>query len=105
VITSNGEQDFSPAFLRRCLRLDLKQPSSDRLAAIVAAHFSPEAAAVGNRLVEEFLRRRESGMLAADQLLNAVYLATSGAYDPRHDTAEWTELMNAIWRNLAPTGQ
>jgi MoxR-like ATPase len=104
VITSNGEREFSPAFLRRCLRLDLPDPSSDQLAAMVAAHFSPETATVGYGLIEEFLQRRGSGPLAADQLLNAVHLATSGAYDPRENRAEWTELINAVWRNLSTTG-
>ena len=29
LLTSNGEREFPPAFLRRCLRLDLKQPGPD----------------------------------------------------------------------------
>ena len=34
VITSNGEREFPPAFLRRCLQLRLPAPDADRLAAI-----------------------------------------------------------------------
>jgi hypothetical protein len=43
VITSNGEREFPPAFLRRCLRLDLPDPDEPRLRAIVSAHLGPEA--------------------------------------------------------------
>ncbi|MFN6569051.1 MoxR family ATPase [Dendronalium sp. ChiSLP03b] len=39
VLTSNGEREFPPAFLRRCLRLDLSQPSEQELGNIVKAHF------------------------------------------------------------------
>ena len=38
IITSNGEREFPPTFLRRSLQLRLPDPDADRLAAIVAAH-------------------------------------------------------------------
>ena len=41
VLTSNGERDFPPAFLRRCLRLMIPQPSAEKLARIVEAHLTP----------------------------------------------------------------
>jgi MoxR-like ATPase len=78
VLTSNGEREFPPAFLRRCLRLNLPEPSSERVAAIVAAHLGPAATARATNLIEDFLARRHTGQIATDQLLNAVYLATSG---------------------------
>ncbi len=42
VLTSNGERDFPPPFLRRCLRLDMKRPEKADLERIVAAHFEQE---------------------------------------------------------------
>ncbi|GHI92227.1 MULTISPECIES: AAA family ATPase [Streptomyces] len=78
VITSNGERDFPPAFLRRCLRLDLPLPDEDRLRTIVAAHLGEEAMREADDLIEAFLRRRALGELATDQLLNAVFLRTGG---------------------------
>lgn len=78
VITSNGERDFPPAFLRRCVRLDLPVPDEERLRAIVAAHLGEEALREADDLIEEFLRRRAPGELATDQLLNAVFLRTGG---------------------------
>ncbi|MBQ1090200.1 MoxR family ATPase [Streptomyces sp. B93] len=78
VITSNGERDFPPAFLRRCIRLHLPVPDEERLRAIVAAHLGEEALREADDLLEAFLRRRAPGELATDQLLNAVFLRTGG---------------------------
>jgi MoxR-like ATPase len=78
VITSNGERDFPPAFLRRCIRLDLPMPDEERLRAIVAAHLGPEIVTEVDDLLQAFLRRRAPGELATDQLLNAVFLRSSG---------------------------
>ena len=82
VMTSNAEREFPPAFLRRCIRLDLTPPDETVLANIVAAQLGDEALADSQPLIEQFLQRRESGDLATDQLLNAVYLATSGVRPP-----------------------
>ena len=38
IMTSNGERDFPPPFLRRCLRLDMREPDEQALEAIVTAH-------------------------------------------------------------------
>ncbi|MFJ1754873.1 AAA family ATPase [Kitasatospora sp. NPDC088134] len=78
VITSNGERDFPPAFLRRCVRLDLPEPDEQRLRAIVEAHLGPDATAGIDDLLAEFLGRRAPGELATDQLLNAVFLRRGG---------------------------
>ncbi|MFF8727060.1 AAA family ATPase [Streptomyces sp. NPDC015171] len=99
VITSNGERDFPPAFLRRCLRLDLPQPSPERLAAMVAAHFSPETAGQASGLIQQFLRHSaENGGLAIDQLLNAVHLVTNGRFSM--ESEHWEPLLDAVWRAL-----
>ncbi|MFF0389094.1 AAA family ATPase [Kitasatospora sp. NPDC004615] len=75
VLTSNGERDFPPAFLRRCLRLDLKPPTGEQLRDIVRAHLGDGGADV-DTLIDRFLTRRDTGqaVLATDQLLNAVHL-------------------------------
>lgn len=97
VLTSNGERDFPPPFLRRCLQLDLPQPDQDKLARIVEAHIGPGAGDQAADLIREFLRRRERGMLATDQLLNAVYLLASGA---GHEPADRQELLDSLLRSL-----
>ncbi|WP_405386762.1 MoxR family ATPase [Streptomyces sp. NBC_01102] len=78
VITSNGEREFPPAFLRRCVRLDLREPDERRLREIVAAHLGPAALDGVDDLLRKFLGRRATGELATDQLLNAVFLRKAG---------------------------
>ncbi|MFB7502676.1 AAA family ATPase [Streptomyces broussonetiae] len=77
VLTSNGEREFPPAFLRRCVRLGLRQPDDTQLAAIVDAHFDGAPGAFAHTLIKHFVDRVSSGDLATDQLLNAIYLARS----------------------------
>ncbi|MEC3977826.1 AAA family ATPase [Amycolatopsis sp. H20-H5] len=99
IITSNGEREFPPAFLRRCLRLETRDPDAEQLAAMVAAHLVDPENSHGTRLVGEFLNRGQAGgPLPADKLLDAVYLATSGAY--RENDVSWPRLVDALWRRL-----
>ena len=95
ILTSNGERDFPPAFLRRCLRLRMPQPNREMLGRIVSAHLDAEfaqikrtqgesvaqarqkmAESVRSELIETFLERRKEGDLATDQLLNALFMVT-----------------------------
>ena len=101
VLTSNQERDFPAAFLRRCVRLDLTSPDEQRLAAIVAAHLGSEAATRGEDLIAAFLARRETGELATDQLLNAVYLTAHAAGE--HGLSR-DKLAQLVLRHIGDTG-
>lgn len=101
VITSNGERDFPPAFLRRCLRLEMPQPGLEQLVTMVAAHFR-DVPLRGQDLIREFITSSErEGGLANDQLLNAMHLATSGAYQQDDN---WDRLRDALWQRLSVSG-
>jgi MoxR-like ATPase len=83
ILTSNGERDFPPPFLRRCLRLDIREPEKPELEKIIRAHFHDEMATSDSPvkqamddLIGQFLTKRKDGDLATDQLLNAMYLVT-----------------------------
>lgn len=75
ILTSNGEKAFPPAFLRRCLRLDLPEPTSKELEKIVKAHLG-DSIEEAEPIIETFIDRRKKGDLATDQLLNAIYILT-----------------------------
>jgi MoxR-like ATPase len=75
-LTSNGEREFPPAFLRRCLHLRVDAPDDQRLKSIIEAHLGPEVLADAQPLIEQFLKSPKSESLATDQLLNAVYMVT-----------------------------
>lgn len=78
IITSNGEREFPPAFLRRCIRLDLPEPDEQTLRGIVEAHLGAGTLQGVDDPLREFLGRRAPGELATDQLLNAVFLRKGG---------------------------
>ncbi|MGH3273916.1 MAG: AAA family ATPase [Streptosporangiaceae bacterium] len=80
IITSNEERDFPPPFMRRCLRLRIQPPDPGRLAAIVRAHLGDEAATQNADLIQTFWERQQTGDLATDQLLNAIFLTQSKAW-------------------------
>ncbi|MFD0419381.1 AAA family ATPase [Streptomyces sp. NPDC127108] len=97
VMTSNGEREFPPAFLRRCVTVDLKQPATlDELTAIVREHLGPVVEDADGTLpagvqdvIQRFFDRRSGGLLANDQLLNAIYMCHHAALtEPPESVAE-----------------
>ncbi|MEO0517106.1 MAG: MoxR family ATPase [Cyanobacteria bacterium P01_A01_bin.116] len=80
ILTSNGERDFPAPFLRRCLRLNMRDPELPELQRIVKAHLAEcdLSEAEVDDLIRQFLSRRNDGkeQLATDQLLNALFMIT-----------------------------
>lgn len=79
VMTSNGEREFPPAFLRRCISLHLELPEDKTtfFTNMIQGHFTQETE--GNeqveKIVEKFIALKKQGrLLSNDQLLNAVHL-------------------------------
>ncbi len=117
VMTSNGERELPAAFLRRCIRLDIKPPEPDILAQIVATHFddlldnkivvSQEQRILLDSKLKElrtlFVEKRKQGQLATDQLLNAIHLAiglTTQDIDLSQDDVDLKQLLSHVWRYL-----
>ncbi len=83
IMTSNGERDFPPPFLRRCLRFRMPNPSPKELQGIVEKHLGKEASQQANQLIDWFYNQIEGGgTLATDQLLNAIHLRTQENISP-----------------------
>lgn len=98
LLTSNGERDFSPAFLRRCIRYTMPPLTAELLHGIVRAHFE-EVPQGSEELTRKFAERVATGEhLAIDQLLNAVALLT-GEQAPRGD--QYEQLRELILRELS----
>jgi hypothetical protein len=104
VLTSNGERDFPPAFVRRCIRLKLDPPDATKLKRIVKAHLetvSPTAETLISR-VDEVRRQRPEAQLAVDQLLNAIRMESNT--DHTGDTG-WADVLDALLRPLNDRSQ
>jgi MoxR-like ATPase len=98
VLTSNGERELPPAFLRRCLRLDIPVPDVARLRQIVLAHLGNVDTAVVEEMIGTFLERRDSGhLMATDQLLNAIFLVAQGKLP---EGTERQDVLAALLREL-----
>ncbi|MEU3250152.1 MoxR family ATPase [Streptomyces sp. NPDC006997] len=106
IMTSNGERAFPEAFMRRCLRLDMADLDAEGLAELLSAHFSDRLGDMQGKLIRAFKSHsEESSGLAADMLLNAAHLVTSGAYTyAEGDDAEWQSVLSAIWHPLNADG-
>ncbi|MEV4431535.1 MoxR family ATPase [Streptomyces sp. NPDC049555] len=97
VLTSNGERDFPAALLRRCIQLELEAPGEEQLTAMVRAHLGDDAVGDGDELLRRFLDREPGEVIAADQLLNALYLTQ---HAPRAERVTRDRLADMLMRPL-----
>lgn len=110
ILTSNAEREFSPAFLRRCLRLRIQNPDKTKLARILESHIPMDAnlsaeqksqlLATRDEIIELFLQRRSEGEMATDQLMNAVFMA-SGRLAVQESAKERKELIARLLQPLS----
>ncbi|MET9461241.1 MoxR family ATPase [Streptomyces canus] len=98
VLTSNQEREFPSAFLRRCVPLQILPPGPEELMRIVQARLDDEVDAQAADMVAEFVRLRDSGDLATDHLLNALYLTFHAA----RAGGDREELARRLLRRLQP---
>lgn len=93
ILTSNGEREFPAPFLRRCLRLQMPNPTGKlleddnegwtRLDAIINLHFSASERVVAESVIDNFkLLANKRLDVATDQLLNAIYFVMSSQLPP-----------------------
>ncbi|MEM9814876.1 MAG: MoxR family ATPase [Cyanobacteria bacterium P01_D01_bin.6] len=114
ILTSNGERDFPPPFLRRCIRLTMQEPDEQRLTDIVKAHLRQEKNGEAlidqseqqiSALVKRFIQKRgntSKGDLATDQLLNAIYLITRERKPNVSTEVESPgDLIDRLWKHLS----
>jgi MoxR-like ATPase len=107
VLTSNGEREFPPAFLRRCVRLTIGEPGLEQIKDIVKSRLPRlpadlEASGILD-LINFFIARRDGKEadgrkkeLATDQLLNAMHLLLHG-----YLKADPEDLRDLVLRPLA----
>ena len=81
IMTSNGERDFPPAFLRRCLQVRMPDPKEDDLVQIVEAHLKQPVTGEFRAIIQQFAEMNDSeeGKRATDQLLNLLYILNQNA--------------------------
>ncbi|ONM48856.1 AAA family ATPase [Nocardia donostiensis] len=101
IMTSNGEREFPPAFLRRCLQLQLEKPERPQLERVVAAHLGTAVADEYGDIIDDFIRRRsELGSLPTDRLLIALHVLTQAT---QADDADRLDRQRLAERLMQPT--
>lgn len=100
IMTSNAEKEFSAAFMRRVLHLDMSPPTPEQLAKIVNAHFYDDKPKqdILEKIISSFMKKREKEYLSTDQLLNAVYLIHKKGVDITD--AKNRDIIESIWHAL-----
>lgn len=100
ILTSNGEREFPPAFLRRCLRLNQSDPDAEKLAKVIKAQLSltDEKIKEYQNLIDGFIKKQRGGkLLATDQLLNAIFLISQvQSKDPSTDLNQLVKTLNLL---------
>ena len=102
ILTSNGEREFPPAFLRRCIHLNIDVPNEEKLVRIVESHLDLEVKEneMIQNVIKEFLEKRDKKgeELSTDQLLNAIFLVLKDL-DVLDSNKE--EILKSIWLSLS----
>ena len=104
IMTSNGERDFPPAFVRRCLRIRMPDPNTAALKTIINAHFQDDKQSehlkkTTEELIEAFLEKEEQER-ATDQLLNAIYIRNNLSPEAFTD-----DLQDLLLKSLSTTDE
>jgi MoxR-like ATPase len=115
IMTSNGEREFPPEFLRRCVPLKLEQPEDKKeLEAIVSEHLvgqaepgtDPQLPQQARDIIKHFMARSGEEVLATDQLLNAIFLCRQALLNaqPKDVVALADEVMPALGKQSGRAG-
>jgi len=85
IMTSNNEREFPPAFLRRCISVEMKMSQDEteklkQLTEMVKAHFPKNKDGEMDDVIQSFMGL-QSGLYSNDQLLNAVHLVLKSKAD------------------------
>lgn len=101
VITTNGERELPPAFLRRCISLDLKRPDPNRLANIARQHYPSGDQdlhlAMAERVDElsEQARRLDIRPPSTSEYLDAIEACAKLGVPADPDNTTWQQIVNA----------
>jgi MoxR-like ATPase len=109
VITSNRERRLPPAFLRRCVQLELETTDKDVFVTVARAHFGPREAGddLYDRVAVEFWRYREAAKEAGRrEPSTAEFLDTLRAclkFGESPGSPNWLGIVEvALWKSATP---
>ena len=102
IMTSNGEREFPLPFKRRCIQLEIQEPTKDELTNIIRGHLGDNLTQDIEARISEFVRKREKGPLATDQLLNVGFMLMN---KPSPNAQEKEAINERLMAYLNTTGE
>ena len=102
IMTSNGEREFPLPFKRRCIQLEINEPNIEELTNIIKAHLGDDLTQDIEARISEFVKKREKGPLATDQLLNVAFMLMN---KPLPNAGEKEEIIQRLMAYLNTTGE
>ncbi|MGH8581651.1 MAG: AAA family ATPase [Gammaproteobacteria bacterium] len=103
VITTNGERELPPAFLRRCVTIELPDPDADKLVEIALKHFPDgnrariEALAVRMSAFRDKARDRRRRPPGTAEFLDAIHACEKLKIEVSDDEESvWKRIENAV---------
>jgi MoxR-like ATPase len=104
ILTTNGERDLPPAFLRRCVTLKLDEPTADWYVRIAEQRYGPEQTELFRTVADEVMRLRGEARSrnlrrpGTAEFLDAVEASRDLDIRTNHDA--WIELAaSVLWKN------
>ncbi len=102
IMTSNGEREFPLPFKRRCIQLEINEPNIEELTNIIKAHLGDDLTQDIEARISEFVKKRDKGPLATDQLLNVAFMLMN---KPLPNAREKEEIIQRLMAYLNTTGE
>lgn len=102
IMTSNGEREFPLPFKRRCIQLEINEPNIEELTNIIKAHLGDDLTQDIEARISEFVKKRDKGPLATDQLLNVAFMLMN---KPLPNAEEKEEIIQRLMAYLNTTGE
>ena len=101
-MTSNGEREFPLPFKRRCIQLEIKEPTQEELTNIIKAHLGDNLTQDIETQIKKFVEKRGKGPLATDQLLNVAFMLMN---KPQPNDQEKKAIIERLMSHLNTTGE
>lgn len=101
VITTNGERELPPAFVRRCISLMLKEPDEEQLVGIAAKHFKRGSKVLHREVAKRVLELREKAVKldrrppSTSEYLDAIRACTALKVKPDAGNTVWQQISRA----------
>lgn len=102
VITTNEEREMPPAFLRRCVVLNIPAPSREMMLMIAEAHFGTERRPLYEAVLDKVAPRQGGARASTAEVLDAIHACIQ--LDIKPDSGEWARLeLLTVWKNTGET--